>query len=186
MNHCCDWLKKYGNIDEFHLTTVEHVNGKWVLHKLLRANEKRVYDGEASYVGEIIHDHVIPINFCPKCGEKLTNEIENSHTDNHKQHAPEPKYPELSPDHFFQCPEIGQLNSSLQDAGIGNRWFIVQDPEGWWMLEKFRLATEEMVANHDVENLDELYFLSGYDIIFCPFCGELLSPERITSNSSVP
>ncbi len=51
------------------------------------------------------------------------------------------------------------------------------------MLEKFKVATEEMVANHDVDNLDELYFLSGFGIHFCPFCGELVDPKRVKSGS---
>ena len=181
MDHSCAWLSLKNSISG--PVAIEQTDGVWFLHHVLKADEKWVYDGEAAYVGEIIHDHFIPIHYCPYCGEKLSDKIENSHTDFHKSHAHLRKYPLLSSDPFYQCPEVEQLNASLQDSGIGDRWLVIQDLDGVWLLEKFTLATEEMVANQDVDNLDELYFLSGFDIIYCPFCGELLSPERIKSGS---
>jgi len=171
MKHACQSIKKRNDL--YHLEEIEQVGTKWILHHELKANEKWVYDGEAQQIGEVIHDHKITINFCPYCGEKLNQPLEIRQTDFHKQLAPEPAYPELPPGNFFQCPEVEAYNT-----GTNEKWFIIRDPEGIWMLEKHIPATKEMVEMREAEYVGELQFLSGFDVLFCPFCGELLDTER--------
>jgi len=43
----------------------------WMLMLITIATEKDVVDGEASYIGELLCEHLIVIQFCPFCGEKL-------------------------------------------------------------------------------------------------------------------
>ena len=182
IKHTCNWLVKRNG--SYQLEEIEQVNTKWLLHKELKADEKWVYDGEAKKVGDIISDHKIVINYCPYCGENLSRSLEARQTGSHKQHAPEPKYPILPPENFFQCPEIEAYNLVANE-----NWFIVRDPDdiyldGIWMLEKFTLATDEMIQTGNAEYMGELCFSSGFDILFCPFCGELLDTERARRVSS--
>jgi sarcosine oxidase delta subunit len=127
----------------------------------------------------VIHDHKIAINFCPYCGEKLNEALEIQQTDFHKQLAPKPAYPEPSPENFFQCLEVEAHNT-----GTNEKWFIIRDPEGIWMLEKYTSATKEMVESREAEYVGELQFLSGSDILYCPFCGELLDTERASKSQN--
>jgi len=148
-----------------------------ILHKILKANEKVVYDGEAQRVGEVISEHQIIINFCPYCGEKLDPTLDIQPTDLHKAHAPEPTYPMQPPENFYQCPEVEAHNKAANE-----NWFIVRDPEGVWFFEKHIRATQQMVEMRDADFAGELLFLSGFGISFCPFCGELLNEKQRIRN----
>jgi hypothetical protein len=182
IKHSCHRLTEQN--DTYHLVEIEQVDTKWFFHRELKANEKWVYDGEAKNIGDVVSDHKIIINFCPYCGEKLNRSLEIRQTDFHKQNAPEPKYPILPPENFFQCPEIEIYNLVAKE-----RWFIVRDPDdvcidGVWMLEKFTNATDEMVQMGNADYIGELCFISGFGIWFCPFCGELLDIEQASRVSS--
>jgi sarcosine oxidase delta subunit len=177
MKHTCHFLKIRN--DQYHLEEIERVGTKWILHNELKANEKWVYDGEAKQIEQVIHNHIIIINFCPYCGEKL-NQVEKAyHTDLHKQHTPDPEFSELFPECFFQCPETEAYNTNTIE-----KWLVIKDEEGIWLLEKHIPATKEMVEIKEADHIGELRFLSGFDILFCPFCGELLDVERANQDFS--
>jgi hypothetical protein len=44
---------------------------QWVMATITIAGEKDVTDGEAGYVGELIHADMIAIKFCLMCGVRL-------------------------------------------------------------------------------------------------------------------
>jgi hypothetical protein len=159
MKHTCPWIKQRN--DQYHLEEIEQVGTNWILHNELLANEKWVYDGEATHVGQVIYSHKIIINFCPYCGEKLNQEFETHQTGFHLKHAPPPVYPKPSLDNLFICPE-----NEAHNLGSLEKWFVSREPDGIWMLEEY--LPEAM----------ELNFLSGFDILVCPFCGESLDKER--------
>jgi hypothetical protein len=116
----------------------------------------RCFDHRALMYKKSNCDHKIIINFCPYCGEKLNQAPEIRQSDFHKQLAPEPAYSELTLENFFQCPEVEAHNTCTNE-----KWFIITDREGIWMLEKHIPATKEKYnfccfPNVDVTRRDAL------------------------------
>jgi hypothetical protein len=43
----------------------------WMMAIFSVASEKDVVDGEAEYIGELLNEQLLAINFCPFCGKEL-------------------------------------------------------------------------------------------------------------------
>lgn len=169
MEHICNSIRKSNDL--YHLDDIRQFGDKWIFHHQLKANEKWVIDGEARYVGEVLSDARLTINFCPYCGEKLTVDVPISTNALHKGNA-QNQHP--------QCPEIEAYNHYLFQSGIKEIWLITKETdEEWWTLGRYLPATIEMVRAEEADYAGELCFQSGFGILFYPFCGELLDEDQL-------
>jgi hypothetical protein len=175
MHEC--WRVKTGTNYE-----IELLDGKWTLRQQCIADEQCVADEQADYVGEIMFSSVVFINFCPFCGERLNPDSEVSESGLHKNTIPFNKY---DPQTFYQCLALQQYNIQHPEFGSSRDkhgyWFVTPDYQGRgiWHLRRYAPATEQMVQSGRVEKVGELVFKYGFDILYCPFCGEPLDAHRI-------
>lgn len=78
IEHSCDKLAKVlenSKIDDFciiNITISRIENQNWLLTKYYYADDQTVYDGEANYIGEVVSEFSMSIDYCPFCGEKLS------------------------------------------------------------------------------------------------------------------
>ena len=70
--HTCKEIEILNNSDAILRVSIKYRDKSWYLLMAYYANEDTVNDGEASFVGEKIHDETeLLIFFCPYCGKKL-------------------------------------------------------------------------------------------------------------------
>jgi hypothetical protein len=106
---------------------------------------------------------------------QLEQELEPRTSDIHKQNADFHGDIFSSPLLFPQC-QVLKDNFSEEE-----KWFVgkdVDDDMEIWMLENYVTASPEMVSQEEADYEGELIFRHGFDILYCPFCGELLDNQR--------
>jgi sarcosine oxidase delta subunit len=173
--HQCNWIKAKNHYHSSYPEEIGLVEKQWTLHRRGIANQKWVEDGEAKFVGEALYDYSIKINFCPYCGMRLEKDLEASASQIHKPGADLHESLFSSPLLFPQCQAIKD-NFNKEE-----KWFVIKDIDDdtdIWLLENFIAASPEMVSQGEADYAGELIFRHGFDILYCPFCGELLDNQR--------
>jgi hypothetical protein len=180
--HQCKWIEHKNNSGDASVK-VSFIDDRWIFVRERFASAKHVEDGEAQYVGELLFTSQIPINFCPYCGIQLANNPNISRLSvSHKQHWTNTRW---EAEYFYQCSALDKYNEKLREFGSSTDknglWFVTKDNyDGYdvWFLERHIFATEQMVQNSEAEEVGEICFQYGFDIMFCPFCGEQLDEKR--------
>jgi len=175
LEHNCNWIRRQKDY-EFCELSIGYIDNRWVYEYQLFASPKWVEDGEAEYEGQLIHACKIYINYCPECGRKLQKDEGDCPCVRHVTKV-DAKQESL----VHQCFQLEEYNKLYSSFGSS------EDRNGLWTIEtsKFdvawHLSRQTRVLERGHPETDELIFLFGFLIAFCPFCGKKLndyhSPE---------
>ena len=181
-HHQCHWVRLKNDLEDESII-ICGIDDEWVFTRNRFANAICVEDGQADYIGELLFTSHIVINFCPYCGEKLSDNQDLSYVgSNHKEYWTGTRW---EVEDFYQCSPLEKYNQKVRnfqtDTDTNGLWFVTKDNydnDDIWLLERHIFATQQMVQNGEADEVGEVCFEYGFDILFCPFCGERLDEKR--------
>jgi hypothetical protein len=165
--------------------SIKLANSQWIYVDELFASPGWVHDGEADYVGQLIRACKIYINFCPECGENLSKTEEGKLP---LRVSEEFFKAQTAPHRRHQCMKLEEYNKKYADFGSSKDsnglWIIEENKfDKVWSLERHAYIIEQLVPQKkgqiEADKVGKLRFEFGFSIVYCPFCGEYLSDDRL-------
>lgn len=156
--HLCNELSSIPNDAPFQ-NSIVRTAVSWSLQYRCFATDADVKYGEAEFVGELIGEANLFIEYCPYCGQFLQQASSTLPSIENIKSA--------AADIIHTC--INKFTVSKDGAECIILW---EDTS--WMIKQSKLATQKEFESGEADEVGETMWEVSLAVKFCPFCGILL------------